>query len=203
MSVAHPPPAAIKPSPIWPLKRFTVDEYHRLIESGVLHEDDRLELLDGWLVEKIPKNPPHDGTVDLLVYLLARLLPSGWFLRIQNSMTLAASQPEPDLAVVQGKPGDYVSSHPDGGKTTLVIEVANSSVDVDREKRRIYARAGVPVYWVVNLPDRCVEVFTELRGRGRSRDYATQQQFGLDDSVKVVINGRSCGQLPVSDIIRV
>lgn len=205
MSTIFPTLPALPPeeSSPWPVKRFTVEEYHRLIQSGLLNEDDQLELLDGWLVEKMPKNPPHDGTIDLLMYLISQLLPAGWFLRIQNSLSLPESEPEPDVAVVRGKPGDYLDRHPEGSDVVLVIEVADSSVDHDRKKRRLYARAGIAEYWIVNLEARQLEIYTTLKGRGRSRDYSDQRQLTLRDSADLAIAGKACGSIAVSDMIKV
>ena len=98
-SAAAPPP--------FPIHRFTVAEYNALYDAEFLTEDDKVELLDGWIVTKRTKHPPHDGTIDVIQYLLLSLLPSGWHLRIQGSVVTSDSVPEPDLAVVRGKPGDF------------------------------------------------------------------------------------------------
>src|SRR5436309_14098989 len=82
-------------------RRFTVDEYHRLTEIGILTEDDNLELIEGYLVLKMARNPPHDGTIHRAFKKLAPLLLAGWDIRIQSALTLADSEPEPDLAVVK------------------------------------------------------------------------------------------------------
>src|SRR4051812_19837687 len=84
------------------LYRFTVDEYHLMIESGILDETDRVELLEGYVVLKMPRNPPHDGTIDLIQGVLPSVLPGGWFARAQQAITLDNSEPEPDFAIVRG-----------------------------------------------------------------------------------------------------
>src|SRR5271155_4814826 len=82
-------------------RRFTVAEYHRLTEMGILTEDDNLELLNGYLVHKMARNPPHDGTVQRVRKRLEKVLPAGWEIRVQSAVTLSESEPEPDVAVVR------------------------------------------------------------------------------------------------------
>jgi Uma2 family endonuclease len=127
----------------------------------MLQEDDSVELLEGWIVKKMTKNPLHDSTVDPLLSILGRLLPDDWFARTQNVLVTSDSAPEPDVAVVPGVPGNYRRRHPRGEEAALVIEVADSSLDRDWRKRRLYARGGVTAYWIVDLNAACLEVFTE------------------------------------------
>src|SRR5437868_1719456 len=108
-------------------RRFSVDEYHRLTELGILTEDDNLELIEGYLVLKMARNPPHDGTIHRALKRLARVLPTGWDVRIQSAITLAESEPEPDLAVVRDDPAGYTTRHPGAADVGLVIEVADST----------------------------------------------------------------------------
>lgn len=143
------------------MHRFTVEEYEQLGKSGVLTEDDSVELLEGLIVKKMTKNPLHDATIDLLNSLLSRQLPAGWFVRIQNVLRTADSEPEPDVVIAVGSPGEFRDRHPTGRDVALVVEVAESSLDQDWRKCRIYARAGVPQYWIVDLTGCCVEVFAE------------------------------------------
>src|SRR5262249_30603098 len=113
-------------------RRFSVAEYHKLIESGILTEDDNLELLEGYLVHKMSRNPPHDATIQRLMKRLLRLLPPGWDLRVQSAVTLSESEPEPDLAVVRGDENAYIARHPAGADVGLVIEVSDSTLPADR-----------------------------------------------------------------------
>ena len=85
------------------LRRFSVDEYHRMIETGILDETDRVELLAGYVVLKMPRNPPHDGTIQLVSETLGTIVPKGWRLRVQLTVVLPDSQPEPDAAVIRGR----------------------------------------------------------------------------------------------------
>ena len=93
-------------------RRFTVEEYERLGETGVLCEDDSVELLEGLIVKKTTKNPLHDATIDILTRLFGRLLPSGWFLRVQNVLRTSDSEPEPDVVVTRGEPAAFRRRHP-------------------------------------------------------------------------------------------
>jgi Uma2 family endonuclease len=114
MSVITPPPQ-LNPPPMspYPLRRFTVDEYHQLIQAGILTENDPVELLEGWIVPKMPHNPPHDGTIELVEEVLRNRLPTGWRIRIHSAITTADSEPEPDLAIVRGTARSYLNHHPD------------------------------------------------------------------------------------------
>src|SRR5690242_8549294 len=111
-----------------PLYRFTVKQYQRMIETGVLTENDRVELLEGWIVDKMPHNPPHDGTINRINRRLLPLLPEGWLLRVQSAITLTRSEPEPDLAIVRGPEEIYFKRHPMPRDIALLIEVADTTL---------------------------------------------------------------------------
>jgi Uma2 family endonuclease len=144
------------------IARFSVARYQRMIETGILTTDDKVELLENYVVLKMPKNPPHDGTLDLVKAAIPPRTPSGWLPRIQQTIVLSDSQPEPDFALVRGNPRSYLTRHPVPADVGLVIEVADSSLLRDqRDKTRIYARGSIPCYWTVNLVDRRIEVFTQ------------------------------------------
>lgn len=171
-------------------RRFTVGEYHRLTEIGILTEDDNLELLEGYLVHKMARNPPHDGTLHRVSKRLTRALPAGWDIRLQSAVTLAESEPEPDLAVVLDDPAGYTTRHPGPADVGLVVEVSDSTLAGDRaDKGRIYARAGIGVYWIVNLVDRQVEVYTAPSGPGPAPAYAQRQDRRPGDSVALTLGG--------------
>ena len=148
-------------------RRFSVPEYHHLCELGILTEDDNLELLEGYLVHKMTRNAPHDGTLHRLLRFLSRMVPDEWEVRCQAAVTLSDSEPEPDLAIVR-RGTNYRLQHPAPADIALVIEVSDSSLDGDRaDKCRIYARAGVPIYWIVNLVDEQIEVYSSPVGGPR------------------------------------
>jgi Uma2 family endonuclease len=194
-------PDALRDPPPFPIYRFTVAEYEELMRLGFLDEDSNVELLEGWIVPKMPKYPPHDSRIDLLNHWLMRHLPEGWYARIQNSVVTADSVPEPDVAVVRGRPGDYTDRHPSGGDTSLIIEVADSTVRRDRAKAAIYARAGIAEYWIVNLDDRQIEVYVNPRGRGAKRVYQPAKVLRGDASLKLILDGETVGKLSVREIL--
>lgn len=153
-----------RPPPL-PVRRFTVDEYARLGESCILTEDDAVELLEGWIVPKMVRNPRHDNAVELCDEALRAVVPAAWRVRVQSAIQTSDSQPEPDLAVVRGSARARTGRHPRPDDLALVVEVADTSLDRDRgEKARIYARALIAVYWIVNLVDRQIEVYGDPSG---------------------------------------
>src|SRR5207237_3370846 len=136
-----------------------------LLKIGVITEDDNLELLEGYLVEKMSRNPPHDGAIDLARDVLPRALPQGWWLRPQEGVTLPDSEPEPDIAIVRGNARTDLTRQPGPADIGVVMEVSDSSLDTDRDdKSRIYARAGLPIYWIINLVAGQIEVYEPPSG---------------------------------------
>ena len=142
-------------------RRWTRQEYDRLVDVGVLHEDEPVELIGGDLVVAEPKGTYHTAAVALTAALLRNAFGAGWLVRLQDPVALDdESEPEPDVAVVPGGPRDYLAAHP--SRPVLVVEVAESSLAFDRRhKGSLYARAGVADYWIVNLVDRTVEVYRQ------------------------------------------
>lgn len=189
---------AVPTLPIW---RLSVAQYHQMIEAGILDEDDPIELLEGWLVPKVPKNPLHCVSTGLLRDALARL-PSGFFVVSHGSLTTEDSEPEPDVMIVRGKPHDYLTKHPSGGDVALLIEVADSSLARDRvQKKQLYARAGVPVYWIINLSENQVEVYSAIGDEAEQVDYLDRQDFLPADEVPLLLDGREIGRLRVSELL--
>jgi Uma2 family endonuclease len=183
-------------------RRFTVAEYHKLIEVGVLTENDHLELLDGYLVEKMPHDPVHDGTIQLVEDALRALLPAGWCLRVQSALTLSTSEPEPDVAVARGDKRTYLADHPGPADCGIVVEVSNTTLDSDRaDKIPLYARDGIPAYWIVNLIDRQVEVHEQPSGASPSPTYGSLRTYKPGDTVPVVLAGVSVGSIAVADLL--
>jgi Uma2 family endonuclease len=181
-------------------RRFTVPEYHQLAELGILTEDDDIELIEGYLVHKMTHNAPHDGTLDDLMELIFPLVPKDWRLRIQQSVTLGDSEPEPDLALVRKHAVKYKQRHPSSADIGLVIEVADSTLDSDRaDKCRIYARAGIPCYWIVNVVDEQIEVYTSPVG-DPTPCYRDRVDRHLGDEVEVILDGQRVGSVSVSAV---
>lgn len=183
-------------------RRFSVPEYHKLIEIGVLTEDDNLELLEGYLVMKMARNPPHDGTIDLVHEQANRVLPSGWLLRVQEAITLSDSEPEPDCGIVRGNARSYLTRHPTAADIGLLIEVADSTLAGDRaDKGRIYARANIVCYWIINLLDRQVEVYSQPSGPTAAPAYGQQVTCRVGDRVPLVLDGIQVASIPVQDLL--
>ena len=200
MSVATAPPTASRPP--FPVRRFSVDEYHRLVETGVLGTDDRVELLEGWIAPKMSHSPRHDAVVDLVNEALRRLLPKGWRTRIQSAATTATSEPEPDIAVVRGSARDYLTKHPGPQDTGLVVEVADSSLRLDRtSKLRIYAAAGMPEYWIINLADNQIEVFRTPTVANGQPLFADQVHYHSGDSIPLNLDGVTLGEIAADDLL--
>ena len=146
--------------------RITVDRYDRMVESGLLGEDDPIELLNGVMVWKMPKKPKHSTVSRRCERMIERLIPPGWHVRKEEPVRIPDyDEPEPDIAVVRGDDDLYEDRHPGPGDVALIIEVAESSLLRDRgEKREIYARAGIPAYWIINLVDRQLESHSSPTG---------------------------------------
>ncbi len=194
---------AIPTEPIW---RLTVDQYHAMVQAGILQDGDRLELLEGLLVAKMTKNPPHRLATGLLQDALLGLLPANYHLNNQEPITLADSEPEPDLSIIIGQRVDYRDRHPDASVVALVIEVADRTLERDRSlKQRIYARAGIPVYWILNLRDRQLECYTQPNTNPDSAEPHYRQCTILVESasIPVYLNDpdHSIGHIPVKNLL--
>src|SRR5262249_30052747 len=147
------------------LRRFTVDEYHQLIAAGIIREGEPVELREGWLVSRMTHNPAHAVTVVLTFKTVGPRLPAGYTFRVQLPITLSESEPQPDIAIARGTDRDYLVRHPLPADLPALIEVSDSSLDEDREEMgQMYARVSIPVYWVINIPDSQVEVYTDPTG---------------------------------------
>ena len=192
-------PAQMPPMPV---RQFTVDEYHRMIQTGILREGEPYELLEGWIVPKMTRNPPHDLALGLADDEIGSRLAAGWFRRVQSAVTTPDSEPEPDLAVVRGSRRDYADHHPGPRDMGLVIEVADATLQHDRVvKGRLYARGGVPTYWIINIPDRQVEVYTDPTGPDPAAHYRQRQDYRIGDSVPLILDGNQIGQIPVQNLL--
>ena len=182
--------------PPLPIARFSVDQYPRMIASGAFTEDDRLELIEGWVVQQMAKGPGHEYAVGQGEELLRARVPAGWHVRNQAPITLASSEPEPDLTVVRGDRGGYRQRHPVASEVALVVEVSDTSLDTDRIKGKTYGSAGIAEYWIINLVDRRIEVYARPDATSE-RGYACCSSFGADETIPFRIAGRDLGMLAV------
>jgi Uma2 family endonuclease len=178
-------------------RRFTVDEYHRMAETGILGENDRVELLDGEIVEMTPIGPGHAGCVDDLVRLFYRVAGEAVILGVQRPLAVGTHwEPQPDVAVLKPRPQGYRRVHPRPSDVVLLIEVADSSLEFDRAvKLPLYARAGIAEVWLVNLRATQIEVYRAPRDGA----YTDRRVLGRDATLTVL--GLPGITLPARDIL--
>ncbi|MCB0062484.1 MAG: Uma2 family endonuclease [Caldilineaceae bacterium] len=168
-----------------PLHRFTLDEYHWLIENGFFQPEDRLELIEGYLVETSPLGPPHAGVVDSVMEELVAKVKRRAKVRIQQPITLPqqTTEPEPDFVLAR-RTDTYRARHPFPEDILLVGEVSDSTLAYDRGKKaRLYAEAGIQEYWIVNVIDGVLEVYRDPIGSGNNADYRTKLTYTADETV--------------------
>jgi Uma2 family endonuclease len=172
-------------TPVVRTRRWSRLEYERLVDLGVFNPGENLELLDGLLLVREPQNARHATAVRAVQEALRHAFSPGWDVRPQLPIALDdASEPEPDIAVVQGSYRDYQGTHP--SHPVLLVEIAESTLAADRRKAGLYARAAVPEYWIVNLIDDVVEVHRQPARSPLSRfgwTYANIQVFRRGDAL--------------------
>ena len=183
-------------------RQFSVPEYHTLIEIGLLTENDNLELIEGYLVKKMSRNPPHDWVIQRLNRILLSVLGPGWDVRVQSAITLADSEPEPDVTIVKGDINTFKTRHPRPDDIGTIIEVADSTLLGDRsDKGRIYSRAGIAIYWIVNLVDRQIEVYEQPSGPTLAPEYANTTIYHAGDTISLNLDGVMIATFGVSDLL--
>jgi Uma2 family endonuclease len=205
MSAVTPSPSTTpSPDAEWipsPLYRMSVEEYEAMVESGALASRNRFHLINGYLVAKMTQNPPHAVADEALGPALVQILPADvYHARAAKPVRLPGrdSEPEPDRCIVRGTPFDYADHHPGAGEIAVIIEIADSSLAADRKLgTQVYGPAGIPVYWIINLIHRQVEVYTDPSPVG----YRSTEVFPQRQSVPVVIDGKPVGWIAVSDIL--
>jgi Uma2 family endonuclease len=181
-------------------RRITVDEYERIIRSGAIRDPDRVELIDGYMVDKMGKSAEHGYSTRRLIDRLSPLTGPGWTWRSEQPVRIPAyDEPEPDITIVRGSTDDYAHRIPGPDDVGLLIEISLATLGTDRGlKLSAYARDGVPVYWIVNLVDRRIEVYTRPLKAGR---YRSRKDFLPGQQVPVEIGGRQLGLIAVDDIL--
>jgi Uma2 family endonuclease len=201
-TLAQPTIEQLAEAPVELLWRLSVDQYHAMIQAGILQDDDPVELLEGYLVQKMPKKPLHRASTRLLRQALERLIPDGWYVDSQEPITTADSEPEPDITVVRGDTLDYLDRHPSPHEVGLVVEVADATLQRDRgTKKRLYARAGVTVYWLVNVGKQQIEVYTQPVQTGKQPDYRQRQVYQMTDTLPVLLDGVEVGRIAVYEVL--
>ena len=195
-STAGPPPWI--PSSLY---RMTLEQYESLIASGFFSKRDDVHLINGYVVTRMAESPAHGAVLEAVRIAIGAILlaVAGWHTRSQSGLRIPAqvSIPRPDLAVVRGVPQDYKARYPEPADTALVVEVSISSLDEDRALADIYGKAGIPVYWLVNVDDGQVEVYSNPGPSG----YQSHEVLAPGHVLSVVIDGVVIGAIAVADIL--
>jgi Uma2 family endonuclease len=195
-SLSTPPPRA--------LYRLSIDKYEAMVQSGVFTNRDRLELIEGFLVAKMAQHPPHTVSSELCRVKLDRMLPPGWHLRIERPLRIPSrsSKPEPDLVVCRGEIRDFAARDPEPADIALVVEVADSSLDDDRNlMSRVYGGAGVDFYWIINLVERQVEAYSSPSGPSEPVGYRHCEVYLPGQEVAFFVAGNEVGRIPVDALL--
>jgi Uma2 family endonuclease len=181
------------------LFRLSVDQYEAMVASGVFTKRDRFYLINGFLVAKMTKKPPHVIACEKTRNALIGIFQAGWRVMVEAPVRIPdSSEPEPDLALARGSVDDYQGRHPEPADVPLIVEVADSSLGDDRTLMlRAYARGGIPLYWIVNLVDGQVEVYSDPIPGG----YRSRIDFKPGQDVPVVIDGVELGRIAVADML--
>jgi Uma2 family endonuclease len=189
------PMSSVTTRPAVTIRRFTRDEYERMVEAGLFGPEEHLELVDGEVVETTAQGSRHATAIRLVEKALAGVFGAGFDIRVQMPVALDEySEPEPDLAVVRGEVRDYRDAHPT--RALLVVEVADKTLAFARgRKLALYARCGVPEVWIVNLVEAVVEVHRDPAG---SR-YGTRLRLESGDTVSPSASPEA--QIAVADLL--
>ncbi len=166
--------------------RITVEEYHRILDSGVFGPEPKVELLQGVIVRRMGGSPAHNVACDLIPCVLRDQRPEGYFVSRCSPLTLhdQDGESEPDVLVLRGKIREYTDRERTAADAVLLTEVSDTSYDYDRYAKWVtYAAARVPLYWIIDLNRRQLEVHTEPTGQGEAATYSRTQIFGPDDEV--------------------
>ena len=184
-----------------PTFRFTVAQYQKMIREGIISEDNRVELLDGKVVIKMARNTPHDVSLFVTQEELRAIGSPDWLVRCQLGIVIGRfSQPEPDLSVVLAPITRYLKQHPGPKDIGMLVEIADSTLLQDRrDKAPIYAGGRIPWFWIVNVANKSVEVYSDPKG-GASPEYRKREDYQLGEKVPVVLNGKVVGHVDVSNL---
>jgi Uma2 family endonuclease len=183
------------------LYRLTLEQYEAMADAGILTVRERVHLINGLLVAKMTQNDPHSTADELCGDAVGRVIPPGCHLRTGKPIRIPSpgrdSKPEPDRCVVRGVIRDYSRRSPGAADVALVVEVSDSSLDDDRKQSELYGRAGIPFYWIINLVDGQVEVYSNQGPAG----YRSLEVLAPGHVLTVIIDGVEVGQIPVVDIL--
>ena len=183
--------------------RLNVEQFLKMIVAGVFPDEARVELIRGRLIKRMTKYTPHNFAVDALAERLRLLVAPGHRVREEKSVEISPhSRPEPDIAVARGPRDAYRTRDPQAENLALVVEVSDSTYRKDRGPMwGLYAEAGVPVYWIVNVAKRQIEVYSDPAGKGRAAEYRQSATYGQGAEAPVVIDGVEVGKVAVNEIL--
>jgi Uma2 family endonuclease len=185
-----------------PRRDLGVDEYRQKAALGELGESSPEELLEGNIVRKESQSLRHEASLEAFQQLFKVMLPEGTHARIQQPLDLGESKPEPDVAVVRNTLDNYATRHPVATEVSLIVEVADASLAKDRRlKARIYARAGILTYWLLNVMDRQLEIFTNPSGPVQMPGYHEHRTYRVEDRISLVIGLSDLGTIRIGDLI--
>lgn len=198
MQIVEPESDTVAP---FPVRKFSKPEYQLLGKLGVLSVEDRVALLEGWIVPKMNHNPPHDLALMLVEKKLRCCIPSNMLLRIQMPISTVDSEPEPDLAIVLGPIRRYSKRHPEPDDVLLVIEITDTPLARDRQKCRLYARGNMRQYWIVNLESRQIEVYCQPSGPTLEPAYRNRDVFDESGTISSSMDGTVVVPIQVRDLL--
>ncbi len=188
------------------LFRISIATYNRMGELGLINRSDRVELLDGLLVRKMTRGPRHVTATHRSFKILLTRLPEGWHPRVESPVEISRgpdgdSSPEPDVVVVRGNDELYKLKHPGPADVLLVIQVADSSLHIDRKGLRRFGWAAIPVVWIINLRNETIEVYNGPTGPVDDPGYARKMTLGVDDLLEISLDGEILDGLRVVDFL--
>ncbi len=183
--------------------RLTVHQFEKMIDGGIFRDEDRVELLAGRLIKKMTVNDPHDFAVTELAERLRGVLKPDWITREEKSVVLGRYwRPQPDISVARGPRDRYRTKAPRASDLGMLVEASDTTYAKDRgAKWTKFAGCRIPTYWIVNIHERRIEVYTSPSGRGNAACYRDRKDYGPDEEVPVIVEGREVGRIKVSDIV--
>jgi hypothetical protein len=185
-----------------PGMQMTVEEYRRGLAQGEFGPPGSVELIEGRVVAKTRQSLRHDGALEKIRDVLAKIVPGGWHLQVAQAIQTTDSLPEPDVAIVADALDSHTSRPRRGEEIALIVEAADASLVLDRRlKGRIYARAGIANYWILNLIDGQLEVYSNPSGPVQMPGFHEHRVFRGDDKLSLVIGLDDLGMVRVADMI--
>ena len=185
------------------LRRFSVTDFDRMLAAGMFNDRDCIELLEGMIVQMPTQKPPHSVAIRKASQILPPVIPEGWIVQFQLPIVVGGSERAPDIAVVRGPIGRYLKRHPTRTDIEIVGDVADTTLKKDRQVLAgLFARDRIPVYWVINIPDAQVEVYTQpsIDDSGAAY-YKARQDLGRKDVVPMTIKSRVVAKIRVRDLL--